>query len=374
MKGWPLALLAAVGCAGRSSPAPTASPVPHEAFARGDFDAAEASLRGATDLESRYLLAKILLMRHRPGESARILHAITPRRAESVDDAFLLERLAADLALACLRQDDYLQASQMYARLQDPVRARKYEILGRSVGHRTAPGWEESILELLSMDPVPTVAGSVNGRRGVFVIDTGLGEILLDRDYARRAGVTPVSAEEGVADAVAFGRLAVQGVPVRIGRKETRAAARADGAVGLAFLLHFETQLDLRRGRLTLRRLGAGLPSSGAGRGLPAYVAGDAHLVVAARVNGSPTLVGIETALAGVTIAPSVPYFQARQSVLKDLEVGPLRFSSPAATPEAFPTGLDESYGFSVPAVLGPQALRGRVLTLDPRAMRITIE
>lgn len=373
----PLLLLLAVGCGGGARP--PASELPLDAFSRGDFDAAEARLRGSSDLESRYLLAKILLMRHKPAEAAAILREISPKQVRSVDEAFFAERIAADLALASLRQDDYLQASQTFARLQDPARARKYEILGRAVGHRTNPGWDESVLELVSMDPVPTVAGSVNGRRGVFVIDTGLGETLLDRDFARRAGVTAVAvpgatSTEAVADELSFGRLAVRGVPVTLGSRESRAAARADGALGLAFLLHFEVELDLRRGRLTLRRPGAGLTSTASARGVPAYVAGDAQLLVAGRVNGSPTLVGIGTALAGVTAAPSEPFFAARGAALKDVALANLRLAGPPATPDAFPVGLDGSYGFSVPVVLGPQALRGRVLALDPRAMKLTID
>jgi len=48
-------------------------------------------------------------------------------------------------------------------------------------------------------DPLPIVAGTIGGQRALFVVDTLLDEIVLDRDFARKAGVLGVGgANEGV--------------------------------------------------------------------------------------------------------------------------------------------------------------------------------
>jgi hypothetical protein len=359
---------------GKAGPAPRADDA-QSAYFRGDFDAAEAALRGATSPEDRHVLARVLLIRNRPREAAALLDRLAAVKVAKVDEALFQERVLSDLATAQVRGDDWAGAARTFARLQDPVRARKFQMLAAAGGYRIEPGWEDSNLELLATDPVPTVAATINGRRGVFVIDTAQGEVFLDRDYARRAGVTGIgvagggAAEEGVADELAMGRLTVRGVPVQIGRVAARAAAKADGALGLAFLLRFDFALDLRRSRLFLRRPGA------AAVGVPAYLAGESNLLVKGRMNGKiDTLVGINTGLERVALASSELFVAGHGQPVNEVTAGPLKLASPKSVPAAFPLGLDGSYGFPVGFVVGPAALAGRILRLEPRSMKLSIE
>jgi hypothetical protein len=370
-------LLLLASCGGGSSRTSTApsSDDAQSAFFRGDFDAAEAKLRGATSAEDRHFLARVLLLRNRPKEAAGILDRLAAVKVATVDEALFLERVLSDLAVAQVRADDWAGAARTFARLQDPVRARKFQILAAGGGYRIDPSWEDSNLELLSTDPVPTVAATINGRRGVFVIDTAAGEIFLDRDYARRAGVTGIgvagggAAEEGVADELAMGRLTVRGVPVQIGRVASRAATRADGALGLSFLLRFDLAIDFRRSRLFLRRPGA------AAVGVPAYLAGESNLLVSGKMNGKiDTLVGINTGLERVALASSELFVAGHGQPVNEVTAGPLKLSSPKSLPAAFPLGLDGSFGFPVGFVVGPAALGGKVLRLEPRSMKLSIE
>lgn len=370
---WLLLLLA--GCGGgraSGSPAPGAADA---ALARGDFEGAEAALRGATEPESRWMLGRLLLMRNRPAEAADVLSRLVAAKVASVDEAFLVQRVWMDLAAARMRQDDFLGAAQAWARLGDAVMSRKCELLARGPAYRIDAAWRDSILQLVAVDPVPMIAARVNGREGRFLVDTGEAELVLDRAFAKRAGVTPIgtqgggAAEEAVVDELSMGRLTVKTIPAQIGELSSRAALKADGAIGLAFLLHFDVTFDFRRSHLVLRRPGE--PS----KGVPACVAADRNLLVPGKANGTiDTLIGIHTGLAGVTAAPSDYFFQSRGATLQGVTLGPLSLTKPPLAPAAFPLGLDGSFGFPVGVVLGPQAFRGRTLRLDPRGMHVEIE
>lgn len=369
-RAWIALLLA--GCSGGGTSTTTSAEL---ALAQGDLAGAEAGLRGRSDPESRWQLARLLLMRNRAAEAADLLGKLTGPKVVSVDQAFLLQQVWSDLATALMRLDDWPGAARAWVRLQDPVLTRKCEMLGRAGAYRIDPGWTDSILELKAVEPLPLVAARVNGREGLFVVDTGGGELVLDRAFAKRAGVTPIgmqgggAAEEAIADELSMGRLTVRTVPAQIGEVASRSALKPDGAIGLGFLLHFDTTIDFRRGRLWLKKPGE--PAAG----VPAYVAGDRYLLVGGKVNGKfDTLVGIHTGLAGVTAAPSEAFLQRAGEPFRDVTAGPMGVIKPPLSPAAFPLGLDGSFGVPVSVVLGPAAFRGRTLRLEPRSMRIELQ
>ncbi len=368
-RAWLLLLLAACNGGGTSTSSAEL------ALAQGNLAAAEAGLRGRPDPESRWQLARLLLMRNRAAEAADLLGKLTGPKVVSVDQAFLLQQVWSDLAMALMRMDDWQGAARAWVRLQDPVLTRKCELLGRAGAYRIDPGWTDSILELKAVEPLPLVAARVNGREGLFVVDTGGGELVLDRAFAKRAGVTPIgtqgggAAEEAIADEISMGRLTVRTVPAQIGELASRSALKPDGAIGLAFLLHFDTTIDFRRGRLWLKKPGE--PAAG----VPAYVAGDRYLLISGRVNGKvDTLVGLHTGLSGVVAAPSEYFLQSQGEGLREIVAGPLSVAKPPLSPAAFPLGLDGSFGVPVGVVLGPAAFRGRTLRLEPRSMRVEVQ
>ena len=85
--------------------------------------------------------------------------------------------------------DDFQSASKYFALSGEPVLARKYQILASSVGYLMDARWSESRISLLATQPVPVVRMTVNGHPGLFIVDTGLDEILLDRTFASRVRV-----------------------------------------------------------------------------------------------------------------------------------------------------------------------------------------
>jgi hypothetical protein len=356
-----------------------------EAFRRGDFDQAEALGRGGTELDSRLLQARLHLLRNRPKESIEALYPLaapyrpfTQLMPAKYDDIQVFSQVLLELGQAYVRADDFFNASRVYWALGDNILSRKYEALAKVVAYLPSDGWTETSLELEGVDPIPHVTMGVNGRPGVFLIDTSTDEIVIERDFAKRAGLTGlgyrttnynVAYDESSAERVTLGKLEVRNVPVHLGRLPAIAKVRADGAIGLAFLMHFDFTIDYRRSRLTLRRAGAA-PAGG----LPAVLAGDRHLLVLGSVNGRPgSWIAINTAMPDVVVAASSG-MASQGGSLQEIAAGPLRLSRPPVDTDSFPTGLDGGFGFPAGFMLGHPALRDHSIRLEPRSMRIFIE
>jgi hypothetical protein len=375
-----LAALLVAGCGGstRKAGTPTAAgslDPALEACARGDLDAAEALVRDSRDLEAIHLRARILMLRNRNREAIELLTPLLQGKAKAYEQLERQQRVLPDLAVAYVRQDDFLNAAKIYALMGDSILARKYETLARSVAYSSNLGNEELTVEFFSADPLPIVAGTLNGLRILFVIDTLLDEIVIDRDFARRAGLATLgvrgggNVDEATVQEVGVGRLTVKNVPVHLGQAVQVGSLRPDGAIGLQFLMHYDFTLDYRRSKLTLRKAGGTVP------GVPVFFAGDRYLLLEGKVNGKDkTFVGLGTSLKGVTLAAS-DYFQLGQGgEILEFSAGPLKLVKPALDAKSFPAGLDGSFGIPVGFVLGHAALRGRVLRLEPRSMRLLIE
>jgi hypothetical protein len=375
-------LLSACGSpAGRSSFPGGASDAALEAFQRGDFDRAEALLRDAPDLESGIVRSRILLLKNRNREAADLLAALQRRyeKPTKVEEFEILTRVEADLAQAYVRLDDFYNAARVYHRLGEAVLAKKYEALMKTVGYLPDPRWEESRVELVTTDPLPLVPVEVNGATGLFIVDTGADEVLVEREFARKAGLGTIGLrtnefqrnfDESFAETVAVGSLRVRNVPVHLGAMPPVAGVKAEGVIGLSFLMHYDFTIDFRRQRLILRKAG----SSAAAGGAPALWAGDRNLLVEGSMNGAKVFVGLNSGLAGVTVAASPAFLQQRAEEVRDLAVGALRFVKPPLDTRNFPMGLDSSYGFPVGFVLGQRALRKHSVRVDPRSMRAWID
>jgi hypothetical protein len=346
------------------------------ALGRGDVDGAEALLRPSRTPEASLLRARLLLLRNRNREVVDLLLPIIQEKAQTVHEAERKIEACGHLAAAYVRLDDFAGASRTYALLQDSILAKKYETLARKVGFVTNLGQEEVRIELESSDPLPHVSMGVNGRVGLFLVDTALDEIVLDRDFAARARVNAIgirtdafqaSFDEAIVEEVTLGRLTVTNLPVHLGRLAPHSKVRADGAIGLSFLMHFDFTLDLRRARLSLRRPGSALA------GAPALLAGDRYLLSPASVNGGTGLyAGLATAL-DVLVA-GAPSLGSAVDEVREVGVGSFRLSRPPLDQSAFPAGLDSSFGVPVAFVLGHGALRDRAIRLEPRSMRIVID
>ena len=51
-----------------------------------------------------------------------------------------------------------------------------------------------------------------------------------------------------------------------------------------------------------------------------------------------------------------------------------MKLAKPSIDAKAFPSGLEGSFGIPIAFVVGPAALRGKVLRVEPRSMRVAID
>ena len=104
---------------------------------------------------------------------------------------------------------------------------------------------------------VVTVKVEINGVRGLFILDTGATYVAMKSNFADRAKISQVGADDitmatanglakanlAKADKVTLGKLAATNVPVAIQNTDAKSyGAGIDGLLGMSFLSRFEVQ------------------------------------------------------------------------------------------------------------------------------------
>src|SRR5205823_10670202 len=89
------------------------------------------------------LRARILMMRNRNREAIEILLPIFQGRVKSFEGVEERQSVLTDLAIASVRQDDFLSAAKFYALMGESVMAKKYDRLGSKVAYSSNLGVDE---------------------------------------------------------------------------------------------------------------------------------------------------------------------------------------------------------------------------------------
>ena len=390
MKRWVSAvLLVAAACGGgggtarrTSAPETDASDKGHELYLDGKLDLAERELatqvaRDPKNSLARRVLGRVLLLKGRNRESSeQFLSYVTLTRKEEVPvDGSAIQ----DLFWALYRMDDYANAAKAAAMLDDSVFAVKYGEMARRGSPYTAE-WREPP-SVMALEGANFASLRINRMPGRFALDLGAGEMVLDRAFAKQAGVRRVGVpnpgvekdEQGIVETVDLPNLQVRNVPVVVGQVR----GGADGVLGVGFLSHMQSTVDFRRGRAVLRPAGSPVRE---GETWPLLFAGDRTLLTPARIDGIDTFVIVNPTARGVKFVPSQAMLieKARKSpkspALERLEIGSLSMAIETQAPDQFPSGVDVAYGFIIGGMVGADAFRNRTVTFDFRAMKITIE
>jgi predicted aspartyl protease len=257
------AVLPLLGAAGSASAIAADSPSgdPDQLFKAGDFAAAERGyLRllhkdsGNAHAASQLGYIALLSNRFRSAETylteaLRLAPGDIPTK-QRLADCFVRQDMLAR-AVPLLPE---AVAAQMAA-----VTGTPYEVRGPQVN--SAP--------FVGLDPVPHIEASVNGVRGVFVLDTGAGAVALSTEMATAAGLRAVSSstfsingwpttiQQGVAPSLRIGQLEVRNVPVgwtdRVAVDLPNGLV-ASGTIGTQLFYHFLTTIDYKRRALVLRQ------------------------------------------------------------------------------------------------------------------------
>lgn len=354
----------------------------HELYSEGKLDEAERELasvvaRDPKNSFARRVLGRIYLLKGRHSASAEqfLSYVTLARDAKIPVDSMAVQ----DLFWALYRMDDYIRASKAAGLLDDSVFSFKYGEMARR-GPPYTVAWREAH-SVLSFEGSGTASVRINRGLGRFAIDFGAGEIVLSRDFAKEAGVRIAGVpspgverdEQGIVETVDLAGLQVRNVPVVV----SQVPGSVDGVLGVSFLSHFLTTVDLRRGRAVLRPSGS---ERREGDSWPLLFAGDRTLLAPARIDGIDTFVIVNPSARGIKFVPSQAMVleKARRmkkpSPLERVEVGALSIPVTVQTSEKFPAGVDVAYGFMIGGMLGEEAFRNKSVTFDFRAMRITVE
>lgn len=388
MRRWAAALVfLAAACGGtaggrRSSGDSDPADRGHGLYSEGQFDAAERELASVVKSDpknsfARRILGRIYLMKGRYRESSeQFLSYVQLAESEEIPvDSMAVQ----DLFWAFYRMDDYSNAARAAGLNRDTVLAAKYGEMARR-GPPYTPQWRETST-VLSMDGSNTETVILNHAPCRMAIDFGSGEMVLDRGFAKEAGVRiagvpsqgVVRDEQGFVESVNFQGLQMRNVPVVV----SDIPAGADGVLGISFLSHTQVTIDFRRTRAVLRPSGS---PPREGETWPMLFAGDRTLLAPARIDGIETHVIVNPTARGVKFIPSQAMVLDKRRLhpdrpkLERVEIGSMAIAVDAQSPEKFPSGVDLAYGFTIGGMVGADAFRNKAVTFDFKVMRITIE
>jgi len=357
---------------------------------------------GEASGQFRGLFGELQVLRNRTDAAEPLLVAALAEAPESV-------RLRGLLAETYRRAGRLLEAAGLYRDLHRPALATKLAAAGGGWYRLTPPTAPITLPWLGASGPALIEARVGDGRIGRFLIDTGVGETLLDPHLASAIGVTQFGEEaihfpagpagrvgHGLLSRLALGELVIEGVPVQVYDTRTAMAGLlplpVDGVIGSGLLSRLPVALDYARREL---RLGDAMGGDGDETSSPFYWAADQYPLVPARLNDRlDTLLFLDTGLSGTAFGLSLSSAQAAEVELADANQGvgygvqhqfqahTLRCQSLSAAGHRRqglngmllqPFRLEHRFGFRIGGLLGDGFIGGRCLWLDFTRMRIAI-
>ncbi len=325
------------------------------------------------------------------------------------------------LAEVFYRRDDFARAAPLFEKAGDGAKARKLASFAGRRPYRIEGAGGIARLPFVKTDPLPVLALRVNGSEpGRFLLDTGGGELILDRAFAEKVAAARFGAERsyfgggrkatlehGSVGSVALGDLTLHDVPVNVmdlaAVGPALGEARIDGILGTVLLYHFRSTIDYAGGELVLESPGTGAPGAEPAAAalpgevsLPFWMAGDHFIVTWGTVNGGPPLLMfVDTGLAGMgftcprsTIEAARIELRRDQAgkgqggggamsvvpfVVDELSLGEIRRHGIDGAAGPFPPQLEWDLGFHLGGLVSHQFFRPGALTLDFAAMRLRV-
>jgi predicted aspartyl protease len=306
--GATLGATALLSLAAGATGAQAATTDPDQLFADGWFAAADrgyARLLAANPGDAHALAQRgyIALLSGRLDVAGRYL-----RTALSLDPGD--QASARRLADCYVRRDDLTRAIPLFEQAGDRIDAACYSAV-TGPPYRLS-GAQAARLPFRTLDPLPTVDGSVNGTPLRFVLDTGA-TFGLAAAAAAAAGVRPVAtvltpgpagpveSYIGVVGSLVLGGIEIRNFPVMWSASSLLdAPGGAAGVLGTTIFYRFLTTLDYAGGTLVLRPKAGGPPR--AGRTAPMWLAPDHFIVSRGQLGAATGLVLVDTGGAGLGV------------------------------------------------------------------------
>jgi hypothetical protein len=389
-------------------PPPAAQPSPGDLlFEQGEFMQARAAYQAVPKSSPQYeeaqrQLGTIALYQNHLGEAETLLN-----NAKALDPTDL--RCVGLLAEVMNRQGRFSEMAQLLRQIGRPEREAEFQIFGKSQPYRIAGHPGTVTVDLQFTDPLPVVLAKVNGLDGLFLIDTGAPELILDPEFAAYAHVQTAGGQKaavpGARPGLSFGRIAqftlpgleTDDVPAMLlstrGLTKILRNKRIAGVIGTEFLSHFRPTLDYVRDKLILEPHDAPARKAGSLAEVPFWFVGDHFLLAPGRLDQGPKqMFLVDTGVVGTT-------FSAPASTLQDAgipiptPVGPVKNAigvPPSATfPIArlslgsltqtkltghygtFPLGLEKGLGVHVGGIISHKFFAPYAVTFDFDRMTI---
>ena len=394
--------------AGISLPAHAVTPAADALFERGRFAEASATYAAVPSSSPDYQpalrrLGAIALYANRWDDAERYLLAAYSRNPGDAET----EKMLAELAK---RQGKFAQAAIWYRRAGNAGRATAFAAFGNAVPYRVISTAKDAEIAFVQTDPLPAVMARVNGHEGLFLIDTGGAEIVLDPAFAANAKVKAVGGDKGVfaggkSATIAFGRIAnfslgalsLADVPAELiptaGFSAAAQGKSVAGAIGTQLLMRFISTIDYAAGELVLAPRNSEPSTDKAVAEIPFWLLSDHLIVGRGAINGSAernfivdtglagfaftapasTLRDAGIAIPGVTqikggdigVSAAVPFDIA------SLSLGDLTEKNLRGLYGPFPTALEKSLSVHIAGIISHQFFRPYAVTFDFSKMKI---
>ncbi|HWE06024.1 MAG TPA: aspartyl protease family protein [Rhizomicrobium sp.] len=401
-------LLAANAAAGAATAPPAPKKVgPDVLFEQGLFDAAEAGYQAVSKTSPGYegalrQLGAIALYRNHPQEAElRLRNALAHNPADA--------RCAGLLAETLNREGKFAEMAQLLRQIGRPERAAEFELFARIQPYRLRGRAAPVTIPFEQTNPLPAVRAKVNDLEGLFLIDTGGAEILLDPEFAREAHVATTANAQGPSSAgrpaaPSFGRIAQFALPglqtddvpaMLLSTKAFSSMARGKkvaGIIGTEYLSQFRATLDYVRDRLILEPREAPMRSGARTAEIPFWMVGDHFLLAQGRLDRGPKqLLLVDTGFgrlaftapestlrdAGITMPAPQAGPSGRPPIAKfpiaQLSLGSLEEKNISGIYGAFPPGLENGLGVHVGGIVSHEYFLPYAVTFDFVRMKIGI-
>jgi predicted aspartyl protease len=374
-------------------------------YAAGRLEAAADGLElqhGSASGAEQLVACRLALYSNRVAQARTCIAAL---RAEGAQDRAALQ-LAAEVDW---RAGDYTGAAEARVALGSASIAERLRWFAANAPY-THTRLFDQMIALERVDPLPVVRVRLGaGPTRFFIIDTGAGDTVVDRNLVDTAHIRVFGAQTGVfgggqtaqtaigvAPSLRLGENELRNVPVSI--LDTSAYDQAapglhiSGVIGIGVLSRFISTIDYPHGRLVLRQNRVRLNRSD--MIVPIWLFNDHYVVAEASINGHPYAAFIDTGLAGYACTAPRSTIEAIGVSLGDdmqggangagqaVSVAPFRATlaiGAAVSPNAqcifgpFPPQIQALGGSHIGALISHAFVRPYAVTFDFHAMQMVL-
>ncbi|HTW36096.1 MAG TPA: aspartyl protease family protein [Rhizomicrobium sp.] len=351
-------------------------------------------------------LGAIALYENRLDDAARLLQLALDKAPQDLKVDLLLAETAS-------RRNDFPAAAKWLRQAGRPDRALAYEVFPDTPPYSVTPPAKRARVPFIETDPLPLVEARVNGKPGLFLIDTGAAEIVLDPDFANGAGIETVSGGTGTfaggrtapityARILKFslGRLDVASVPAILVSTQGFSGAAGGrpvaGVIGTSFLSRFRSTIDYPGSALILEPRDAAPFASPVVAEIPFVLVRDHFLLARGALDAGPEqMFFVDTGLAGSAFTAPASTFAAAGIALpaaqntplpnaigqsaavpidiRSLSLGTLTRENLSALYGPFPPSLESSTGVHIGGIVSHAFFRPYAITFDFARMKLVV-